>query len=141
MPFDGRRLIGYGLHMSRYEYKPRYWPDHMSFAVGWDPALDTYFAQVMDCSISRSDDCVIVWLGAMPPHYVHIDELMQSLNRRILGRLQPVTLTAAMRAKLIRDREPDEEVPPPRKARGPVCALDLPGARPLAERQTEDEDR
>jgi hypothetical protein len=140
MPFDGRGMIGYGFPMSRYEYLPKHWPDHLSFAVGWDPALDTYFAQVLDQSISQDDDCVIVWLGAMPPHYDHIDELMQALNRRILGRLHPVTLTARMRATLIRDREPNEEIPPPRKARGQVSALDLLGARPLAERQAEDED-
>src|SRR4051794_38141415 len=103
MPVDGRGMIGYRLAMSRYEYLPDHWPDHMSFAVDWDPALDTYFAQVMDYAISRDDDCVIVWLGALPPHYAHIDELMQALNLRILGRLHPVTLKATMRAKLVRD--------------------------------------
>jgi hypothetical protein len=133
-------MIGYRLRMSRYEYLPRHWPDHMSFAVGWDPALDTYFAQVMAYSISQDDDCIIAWLGAMPPHYDHIDKLMQAINRRILGRLHPVTLTVRMRATLIRDRQPDEDIPPPRQRRGTVCALDLPGARRLAKRQTGDED-
>jgi hypothetical protein len=32
--------------MSRYEYPPEHWPDPMSFAIGWDPPVDTYFAQV-----------------------------------------------------------------------------------------------
>jgi hypothetical protein len=140
MPIDCPRNPGYRLRMSRYEYLPRLWPDHISFAVGWDPALDTYFAQVMDYSISRDDGCVIVWLGAMPPHYTDIDALMQQLNRRILGWLYPVTLTAMMRAKLIRDQEPAEEISAPRRRREPRCSLDLGNGR-LAPSQSDDEDR
>jgi hypothetical protein len=140
MRFDGRMIPVYCLPMSRYEYLPRYWPNHMSFAVGWDPALDTYYAQVMDYSISRDDGCVIAWLGAMPPHYTDIDALMLSLNKSILGRVHPVTLTAIMRAQLIRDQMPAEEIPPPRRRRGPLCALDL-GNRRLARSQADNEDR
>ncbi len=94
----------------------------------------------MDYSISQDDDCVIAWLGAMPPHYTNIDKLMQALNKRILGRLHPVTLTAMMRATLIRDQEAAEEILPPRTRREPICALDL-GHRRLAPVQTDDEDR
>jgi hypothetical protein len=52
----------------------------MSFAAGWDPALGTYFAEVMDYSISRDDGCVIGWLRAMPPHYTGIDTLVDHIR-------------------------------------------------------------
>ena len=119
--------------MSRYEYLPRHWPGHLSFAVGWDPAVQTYFAQVMDYSISHDDDCVILWLGALPPHYTDVEALMRELNRRPLGRLHPVVLTETMRRELIRDRERSERVSRPRRWREPPCALDLMGGRPLAD--------
>jgi len=140
MQFDGPTIAGYCLPMSRYEYLPRHWPDHMSFAVGWDPALDTYFVQVMDHAKGEDDNCVIAWLGAMPPHYADIDQLMQALNRCILGRLHPVTLTERMRAKLIRDQKPGKEIPRPRRRREPLCALDL-GNRRLARWQADDDER
>src|SRR5262249_28933225 len=99
--------IRYGLGMSRYEYLPEAWPGHFRFAVGWDPAFETYFAQVMDDSIGRDDDCVIVWLGALDPHYPHIDELMQAVYGRIRGRLPEVTLTEAKKARLMKDKKTD----------------------------------
>lgn len=105
--FDGGGGIGYGLGMSRYEHLPRGWADHYRFAVGWDPAVETYFAQVMDRSIGRDDDCVIAWFGALEPHYRHIDELMEAVNDHIRGRLPEVTLTQSKRARLIREKKID----------------------------------
>jgi hypothetical protein len=119
--------------MSRYEYLPRHWPSHMSFAVGWDPAMHSFFAQVMDYSISRDDDCVVIWLGALRPHYADIDAMMQALNRRILGRLHPVVLGETTRRRLIRDRERSLRPSRHRRRREPLCALDLLGGRPLAD--------
>jgi hypothetical protein len=93
--------------MSRYEYLPEGWPGHFRFAVGWDPAVETYFAQVMDYSISRDDDCVLAWFRALQPHYRDIDELIQAVNDRIRGRLPEVTLTEAKRARLVKDKKID----------------------------------
>jgi hypothetical protein len=126
--------------MSRYEFQPKHWPDHISCAIGWDPPLITYFAQVLDYSISHDDDCVIVWLGAMPPYYTDLGSLMQTMNRRILGRLHPLVLTATMQAKLIRDQKAAEAATPSRRRRGPVCALDLAGGEPPAPWHTDDGD-
>ncbi len=89
--------------MSRYEYRPPGWPSHYSFAVGWDPATETYFAQVMDYSISRDDDCVIAWIGALKPHYRDIDEMLRAVNESIRDRLPEVTLTEGKRARLKKD--------------------------------------
>ena len=102
---DGRRIddslrIGYRLSMSRYILLPPRWSAHMEFAVGWDPALETYFAQVMDHSLNRDDDGVIVWLGAMPPHYHDIDELMCAVNDQIRDMLPEIRLTKTMRAEV-----------------------------------------
>jgi len=71
--FSGRRV-------REGRYLPRPWPDHTSFAIGCNPALDAYFAQVTDYSISRDDDCIIVWLGAMPSHYTDIDTLIDRIR-------------------------------------------------------------
>lgn len=116
--------------MSRYENTPPQWPAHTSFAVGWDPPLRTFFAQVIDDSISQDDDRVLVWVGALPPYFQDIDEVMRIVNDRIRGRLPPVTLTTKRRARLIRDRERDETGARAggRRRMWPVCALDL---RPL----------
>jgi hypothetical protein len=93
--------------MSRYEYRPTDWPSHFSFAVGWDPALETYFAQVMDYSISRDDDCVIAWFGALLPHYRDIDEMMCAVNERIAGSLPEVKLAPSRRSRLTKDLKID----------------------------------
>ena len=90
--------------MSRYEYRPQDWPSHMAFAIGWDPAMLTFFAQVMDYSISRDDDCIVVWLGALLPHFQDVDEIMRELNRQIDGKLQRVDLRPSMRAKLLQNK-------------------------------------
>jgi hypothetical protein len=87
--------------MSRYEYPPGQWPDPMSFAIGWDPSLDTNFAQVTDHSVGGADGGVIVRMRALPPQYTDMDTQMQTLNHRILGRLHLLALTARTRAKLI----------------------------------------
>jgi hypothetical protein len=93
--------------MSMYESRPAGWPSHCRLALGWDPALETYFAQVRDDSIGRDDDCVVAWLGALLPHYRDIDELMEALNDRIRGLLPEVTLAESRRARLIKDRKID----------------------------------
>jgi len=93
--------------MSMYESRPAGWPSHCELAVGWDPALETYFAQVRDYSISQDDNCVIAWLGALGPHYRDIDGLMQALNDRIRGLLPEVTLTEAKRSRLRKDKKID----------------------------------
>jgi hypothetical protein len=93
--------------MSRYEYLPEGWPENFRFAVGWDPAAETYFAQVMDYSIGRGDDCVILWLGALKPHYPYVDKLMEDVNDRIRGQLPETTLTEARMARLAKDKTID----------------------------------
>jgi len=122
--------------MSRYEYRPRDWPSHFSFAVGWDPALETYFAQVMDYSISRDDDCVTVWVGALPPHYRNIDEMMRAVNDSIRGTLPEVALAPSRRSRLIKDMriDYDGEAPhstfPKSRAIPPLYLLRRPDACP-----------
>jgi hypothetical protein len=113
--------------MSRYEYTPPRWPAHTSLAVGWDPPLATFFAQVMDDSISEDDDRVIVWVGGLPPYFKDIDQVMRIVNRRIRGRLPVLSLTKEMRDRLTRDKEREDEkhrILEERRKR-PLCALDL----------------
>jgi hypothetical protein len=86
--------------MSRYEYLPKGWPPHLALAVGWDPALRTFFAHVLNYRISRDDDCVVLWLGALAPKFLDVDQLLAELNRRIRGKLPAVTLTKTLRDKL-----------------------------------------
>ena len=102
--------------MSRYEYLPEHWPEYV-VAVGWDPAMYTYFAQVMNYRKGRDDDCVVLWIGALHPHYDDIDQMMQALNKGILGRLHPVVLSETTRRKFTRDREQSLRESRPRKRR------------------------
>ena len=95
--------------MSRYEFLPPGWSTDYSFAVGWDRPLETFFAQVMDYSVSQDDDCVIVWVGALPPYFADVDATMQVVNGRIRGRLPAITLTREMRERLIRDRRREDD--------------------------------
>jgi hypothetical protein len=75
----------------------------MEFAVGWDPALETCFAQAIDHSISRTDDCVIRWVGGRPPHYRDIDELLRAFNAQLRGAHPEVNLHATLRTRLRKD--------------------------------------
>jgi hypothetical protein len=95
--------------MSRYEILPPGWSADYAFAVGWDRPLGTYFAQVMDYSISHDDDCVLVWVGAMPPYFTDLDAMMKVVNDRIRGRLPAIILNKEMKGRLIRDRRKDDE--------------------------------
>jgi hypothetical protein len=95
--------------MSRYEYLPPDWSSDYSFAVVLDPALETFFTQVMDYSISRDDDCVIVWLTPRPREILDPDELVRIVNRRIGGMLPAVRLTKKMRERLMGDMEREDE--------------------------------
>jgi hypothetical protein len=97
--------------MSRYEITPDHWPAHTSFAVGWDPPLGTFFAQVIDHSIGEDDDPVLVWVGALPPYFRDLDKVMRIVNDGVRGRLPPVALPTELGDRLIRDRENDEARP------------------------------
>jgi hypothetical protein len=128
LPLDeaaNRRMVSF---MSRYEFVPPGWSATFSFAIGWDVPLDTFFAQVIDTSISEDDDRVIVWVGAMPPYYRDLDAMLWEVNGRIAGRLPAVALLGDMRATLIKDRDRSAQASPRNRTarkRMPVFALDL----------------
>jgi hypothetical protein len=107
--------------MSRYEFLPRGWSSPYTFAIGWDVPLDTYFAQVMDLSIDPDDDCVIAWVGGMPPYYHDLDAMLREVNTRISGELPAIALPEETRAKLMKDRQGSLTTHPGR--RRPVFAL------------------
>ena len=79
--------------MSRYEFLPPRWPDHIALAIGWDRPLNTFFAQVMDYSKGEDDDCVLVWVGGLPPYFSDLDAMMGVVNNRLRGRLPAIALT------------------------------------------------
>jgi hypothetical protein len=113
--------------MSRHVYRPPKWPSDFSLAVGFDPALETFFAQVMNDSLGQDDDCVIVWLTPRPREILDPDQLVRIVNRRTRGSLPPVRLTQRMRDRLTRDMRREDEgrwIAPPRGKR-PLCASDL----------------
>lgn len=124
---DGGANPGYRWGMSRHEYTPPKWPIDFSLAVGFDPALETFFAQVMNYSRGQDDDCVVVWLTPRPREILDLDQLMRVANRRTAGRLPPVVLTKKLRDRLMRDRKREDEgrwIEPPR-GKQPLCALDF----------------
>lgn len=53
--------------MGRYSLKPR--PQHSDIfevAIGWDPALETFFVMVFGIADARRDPDVRHWLGGQP---------------------------------------------------------------------------
>ncbi len=89
--------------MSRYEFLPDGWSATYSLAIGWDEALGTFLAGMIDGAIGLDDNSVILWLGGTPPHYSDLDEMMRTFNARIAGQLHAVALTQEMRSMLLRD--------------------------------------
>ena len=55
--------------MSRYEIPSI--AERWEVIVGWDPPLNTFFAQVYDRSIEDEDTQLIVWEGLDPRHPIH----------------------------------------------------------------------
>ena len=91
--------------MSRYKLVPPGWPATCSVFVGWDEDWGTYFAQVIDTSISQDDACLIVSLGSEPLEFCDLDELMRATNRRIGDRLPPIRLPQKLRRLLSKDKK------------------------------------
>jgi hypothetical protein len=91
------------LLMSRYEFVPTDWPATFTFAIGWENALATHFAQVIDTAIPLTDDRLLVSLGHEPPKFDDLDALMRVLNQRIQGSLPEITLTPDLRRQLRKD--------------------------------------
>jgi hypothetical protein len=97
--------------MSRYILNPPDWDRLIEFAIGWDPALETYFGQVID---PRDDGAAIVWVGALPPHYTDLDDLMRAVNADVAAitsipgidlPLPPLKLSNRVRVRLMKDRD------------------------------------
>lgn len=71
--------------MSRYEIPSRF--PHLTVAVGWDDALQTFYAQVDDTTLPAEADQCIVWLGMTfqaIPRLEALDHLLQ-VTARIPG--------------------------------------------------------
>jgi len=57
-------------------YAPRLGEPYV-FTVGWDDALNSYFAQVIDTSIRPAVDCAVISIGHRPPAFSDIEALMR----------------------------------------------------------------
>lgn len=116
--------------MSRYECMPPGWGEPYVFVVGWDDALNSYFAQVIDTSIRPAEDCAVISIGHRPPAFSDIEALMRVVNTHIKGIFPPVRLAPELRRLLEKDanrpivshmelrpagqsRRPQEPTPPP----------------------------
>jgi hypothetical protein len=122
--------------MSRYQYHPRHWPAHYSFAVGWNPESQTFYAQVIDSTVSRDDDCIVIWVGGMPRHYLEVDRLMSAVNSRIKRERQHISLTPELKTQLMQDKEKHESAKMGKNRRKcPSCGSSLKSKKmePIAE--------
>lgn len=83
--------------MSRYEWKK----ENLSFAIGWDPPLKTFFAQIHDDSIpeeSDKDNC-IVWLGAdYKAQFPELSGLLSEFEPHLNGENLPEVLKLHLNA-------------------------------------------
>lgn len=68
--------------------------------VGWDPPLQTYFAQVIDRTADEAgwDDKFVLWVGCRPREIPEIDQLANIIRRH-------AGLETEMRGKLYGDRD------------------------------------
>ena len=84
--------------MSRHQFTPPGWPQSCSLLIGWDDALESYFALVIDAG------SVIASAGDKPPlKFTATDHLMRVVNARIKERLPPVQLDRERRKALTDD--------------------------------------
>jgi hypothetical protein len=94
--------------MSRHEFVPDGWPSTYLLAIGWDHGIGSYFAQVIDTSISDDSHCLLVSFGDKPPHFHDFDKLenlMRVVNTRFKATLPPIQLTPQLRRTLKMDTE------------------------------------
>lgn len=59
--------------------------------IGWDPSLHMFFFQGYDHD-KREEDNPVLWLGAMPPFYPELDDLLAQvpnfkISRKMLEEL------------------------------------------------------
>lgn len=87
--------------MSRYEWKK----DNRIYSLGWDPPLDTFFAQIHDQTIpedSAERDWCVLWLGAdFKGQFPEIEPLLTQFERHLAGGKIPDVL----KIHLIADKE------------------------------------
>lgn len=67
--------------MSRHQLRPRD-PGH-KVIVGWDPPLETYFAQVIDRKkeVAGEDEKFVLWIGCSHREITDLDGLRQRIKR------------------------------------------------------------
>jgi hypothetical protein len=119
--------------MSRRRYTPEDWPPTIELFLGFDPALETYFAQVFDSEKGEENaGYVVLWLTPSPREIVDADQLAWNVNRGIMGRLPALKLTPDMRKRLNADRKREDKgrwlsKPKLVRRREPesICALDF----------------
>jgi hypothetical protein len=94
--------------MSRHEFVPDGWPSTYLLAIGWDHGIASYFAQVIDTSISDDRHSLLVSFGDKPPHFNDfnkLENLMRVVNGRFKATLPPIQLTAELRRTLKMDAD------------------------------------
>lgn len=85
--------------MSRYELKLKPTArEGLSAAIGWDPPLATFFAQVLDAAREALDENpVIIWVGTLYGEIEDVDEALRALSPYAV-------LPPDLRGRLLRDR-------------------------------------
>lgn len=68
--------------MSRYSLKPlAQHSDIFEIAVGWDPALETFFVVVFGVADAGRDPDVRHWLGGQPRQIVTVEDLQAEVSQ------------------------------------------------------------
>lgn len=97
--------------MSRYSLKPL--PQHSDIfevAVGWDPALETFFVMVFGVADAGRDPDVRHWLGGQPRQIATVEELQAEV-------LQYAELPMGLVSQLRGDQRNGGASPPQRLSR------------------------
>lgn len=85
--------------MSRYEWKK----ENLTYSIGWDPPLATFFAQIHDDSIpedSEEENC-LVWLGAdCRGQYPALSDFLKEFEPHLDGQTLPEVLKLHLSADM-----------------------------------------
>ncbi|MBD3224886.1 MAG: hypothetical protein GF313_09160 [Caldithrix sp.] len=89
--------------MSRYQLNVPQWSDEIVLVVGWDPGLNSYFAQIYRGNPLKDNAECLLWLGT-EDIITTVDDLLHTINQSLAEGNPPAALPHDIREQLERDR-------------------------------------
>lgn len=74
--------------MSRYQFKHLINGEEREISIGWDPPLNTFFAQIHNPKAVKEDEYCELWLGNKDGEFTELDRLLDKLPVKICDELK-----------------------------------------------------